>query len=56
VTNAESLDLIKKLIFVEIVAIELQRLQSHLSEIRYLQLTRFWNHKSSPRLVQVYKD
>jgi hypothetical protein len=34
VTNAENLDLIKKLIFVEIVAIELQILLRHLSEIR----------------------
>jgi len=34
VTNVENLDLIKKLIFVQIVAIELQGLQSHLSEIR----------------------
>jgi len=34
VTNAESLDLIKKLIFVQIVAIESQRLPSHLSKIR----------------------
>ena len=34
VANAENLDLIKKLIFVQIVAIELQVLLSHLSEIR----------------------
>jgi hypothetical protein len=34
VANVENLDLIKKLIFVQIVAIELQRLLSHLSEIR----------------------
>jgi len=32
--NVENLDLIIKLIFVQIVAIELQGLQSHLSEIR----------------------
>ena len=32
--NAENLDLIKKLIFVQIVDIELQGLLSHLSEIR----------------------
>jgi len=31
VTNAENLDLIKKLIYVQIVVIELQRLLSHLS-------------------------
>ena len=36
VRNAENLDLIKKLIFVEIVAIELQRLPKHLSEIRLI--------------------
>jgi len=34
VANAENLDLIKKLIFVQIVDIELQGLLSHLSEIR----------------------
>ena len=34
VANVENLDLIKKLIFVQIVAIELQGLLSHLSEIR----------------------
>jgi len=34
VTNAENLDLMEKLIFVQIVAIELQRLLRHLSEIR----------------------
>ena len=34
VANVENLDLIKKLIFVQIVAIELQMLLSHLSEIR----------------------
>jgi hypothetical protein len=34
VANVENLDLIKKLIFVQIVAIELQKLLSHLSEIR----------------------
>ncbi len=34
VVNVENLDLIKKLIFVQIVAIELQGLVSHLSEIR----------------------
>jgi len=33
VINVENLDLIKKLIFVQIVAIELQGLLSHLSEI-----------------------
>ncbi len=32
--NVENLDLIKKLIFVQIVAIKLQVLPSHLSEIR----------------------
>jgi hypothetical protein len=36
VVNVENLDLIKKLIFVQIVAIELQKLLSHLSEIRSL--------------------
>ncbi|MDH3780547.1 MAG: hypothetical protein OES15_06795 [Nitrosopumilus sp.] len=34
VANAENLDLIKKLIFVQIVAIESQGLPSHLSEIK----------------------
>jgi len=34
VANVENSDLIKKLIFVQIVAIELQILPSHLSEIR----------------------
>jgi len=34
VSNVENLDLIQKLTFVQIVVIELQRLQSHLSEIR----------------------
>jgi len=34
VTNVENLDLMEKLIFVQIVAIELQRLLKHLSEIR----------------------
>jgi len=34
VSNVENLDLIQKLIFVQIVAIELQGLLSHLSEIR----------------------
>ena len=34
VTDVENLDLMEKLIFVQIVAIELQMLQSHLSEIR----------------------
>ena len=34
VANVENLDLIKKVIFVQIVAIELQVLLSHLSEIR----------------------
>jgi len=34
VANVENLDLIQKLIFVQIVAIELQGLPSHLSEIR----------------------
>jgi len=38
VINVENLDLIKKLIFVQIVAIELQRLPSHLNEIRKLSL------------------
>ncbi len=33
VTDVENLDLMEKLIFVQIVAIELQMLQSHLSEI-----------------------
>jgi len=41
VTNAENLDLIKKLIFVQIVDIKLQGLQSHLSKKRSLQQTRF---------------
>jgi hypothetical protein len=34
VADVVSLDLMEKLIFVQIVAIELQMLQSHLSEIR----------------------
>ena len=34
VTDVENLDLMEKLIFVQIVAIELQMLLSHLSEIR----------------------
>jgi len=34
VSNVENLDLIQKLIFVQIVVIELRMLQSHLSEIR----------------------
>ncbi len=34
VANVENLDLIKKLIYVQIVAIELQGLLSHLTEIR----------------------
>jgi hypothetical protein len=34
VTDVGNLDLMEKLIFVQIVAIELQMLQSHLSEIR----------------------
>ena len=34
VANVENLDLIQKLIFVQIVAIELQRLPSHLNEIK----------------------
>jgi len=41
VANVENLDLIKKLIFVQIVAIELQVLLSHLSEIRKVITERF---------------
>jgi hypothetical protein len=51
VANAENLDLIQKLIFVQIVAIELQRLLSHLSEIRKVMDSK-WNLFLSPRKVQ----
>ncbi len=51
----ENLDLIQKLIFVQIVAIELQGLLSHLSEIRKVITERIQafsgsvlNHNSSP--------
>ena len=63
VANVENLDLIKKLIFVQIVAIELQGLLSHLSEIRKVITERVQtfsgsvlNLKSSPKKVQASKD
>jgi len=40
--NVENFDLIQKLIFVQIVAIELQVLSSHLSEIRKVITKRVW--------------
>jgi len=57
VTNVENLDLIKKLIFVQIVAIELQGLQSHLSENKnrsglwYLLPIVFWYYWWDNRMV-----
>jgi hypothetical protein len=51
----ENLDLIIKVIFVQIVAIELQRLLSHLSEIRKVMDSKL-NLFLSPKSVQVVAD
>lgn len=48
VANVENLDLMEKLIFVQIVAIELQRLPRHSSKIRKV-IDPKWNLFLSPK-------
>jgi hypothetical protein len=53
VANVENLDLIKKLIFVQIVAIELQGLLGHLSEIRKVISGRVDDYCSTECSIQL---
>jgi len=53
VANVENLDLIQKLIFVQIVVIELQVLPSHLSEIRKVISERVDDYCSTECSIQL---
>ncbi len=53
VSNVENLDLIQKLIFVQIVAIELQGLLGHLSEIRKVISERVDDYCSTECSIQL---